>query len=195
MNVGLYALGLSPVVLFIPRTGIRSRVPLASKLHFFASLGNDKPASFQDLERKLWQKIVSLAIGSHRTTIRGVFAIGSEAINRQLAAGLSDTSWFQSLAQLGSYEDTPPLASTTCIESAPSSSWQPLSSDVPQVNPVADSGDYELEDSLPHAPEEVQGSQQVSTEHAQRSARRKRFLFEDSPSAQANRRRKRRIFN
>jgi hypothetical protein len=64
LGVIQWALGISPLVLFLPRLGIRSSMAQHSKLRAFATMGS-RSTELADIDQTFWSSIFSLAVGIH----------------------------------------------------------------------------------------------------------------------------------
>lgn len=79
MGIFHYLLGLSPLAIFVPRTGIRFPIAATHKILFFASLGS-KPANVEQLEQRLWQQLFSFCLGE--STVLEIHQRCRKLINR-----------------------------------------------------------------------------------------------------------------
>ena len=121
MGIAQYALGLSPVVLFIRRSGIRAQISQSNRISFFGTIGDNRPEPLAKLERDLWKWMTQLAIG--RTSIVELVSAGCSLINAQLGAGLWENEWFKTL-QEDRGSTPPPMSRFEAIET-PSSTPAP----------------------------------------------------------------------
>ena len=83
LGVTQWALGISPLLLFLPRLGIQSSMAQHSKLCAFASMGS-RSTKLADIDRELQCSIFSLAVGT-----RSVDAVVATAHY------LSDSDWIK----------------------------------------------------------------------------------------------------
>jgi hypothetical protein len=92
IRISQYALGLSPLLLFCPGSGILTQVAQDTQIMVFACLGT-KPAHFSSSEQSIWLSIVALALG--RKIVSQVIADAEHSINTALQQSHWSDVWFK----------------------------------------------------------------------------------------------------
>ena len=98
IGVTHWALGLSPLVLFLPRLGIRQTVGQVLKLRAFATIGS-RPARLAEIERQIWRSIVSLAVGNN--TVVDTLTTTRDLITGNQLNQAMPVEWRQALRDAG----------------------------------------------------------------------------------------------